>query len=387
MATKKRQVVAAKAAGSSSRAEPGAAAAVPSPPAQTKPRPGPRAKSRAPGPRQGASAAQRERRSARTKNDVAATRARPKTVATTATSAGRDADAPRRARRRHARCSRQRSSTTTSSNPERDLEKNPATSCPPRLPLSPRATRQSRHALRRLQAYMRDVHRYSVSIPGQRLLAVRYRERRRRRGARQLVTSNLRLVVKIAVTTIERVPQRDGPDPEAPRPHAGRQKYDPYKGVKLSTTRRGGFAPISCAHPETTGAWSSWAPRRSAQAVLHLSKEKAACRQWESSPRPRPSLPPRPSTTTSTAWTVAVCRRKHSTHRALVTRARANRGSTSCPHRRARRQLLADEEIGQCCTTDAEVCETPRARSVRSSRKSDGGRPTHAARDWAPTSA
>jgi len=50
-----------------------------------------------------------------------------------------------------------------------------------------------------LQAYMRDVHRYQVlDAESQRDLAVRYREQGDVDAARKLVTSNLRLVVKIA---------------------------------------------------------------------------------------------------------------------------------------------------------------------------------------------
>src|SRR5690606_32412249 len=66
----------------------------------------------------------------------------------------------------------------------------------------PRPGRDESNALTRydaLQAYMRDVHRYEVLDPEtQRELAIRYRETGDLDAARQLVTSNLRLVVKIA---------------------------------------------------------------------------------------------------------------------------------------------------------------------------------------------
>jgi RNA polymerase sigma-32 factor len=88
-----------------------------------------------------------------------------------------------------------------------------------------------------LQAYMRDVHRYSVLDPAaQHDLAVRYREHGDVDAARQLVTSNLRLVVKIAYdyrrayrNVMDLIQEGNIGLMQAVK------KYDPYKGVKLSS--------------------------------------------------------------------------------------------------------------------------------------------------------
>ena len=88
-----------------------------------------------------------------------------------------------------------------------------------------------------LQAYMRDVHRYAVLDPeAQRELAVRYREEGDVDAARQLVTSNLRLVVKIAYdyrrayrNVMDLIQEGNIGLMQAVK------KYDPYKGVKLSS--------------------------------------------------------------------------------------------------------------------------------------------------------
>ncbi len=88
-----------------------------------------------------------------------------------------------------------------------------------------------------LQAYMRDVHRYAVLAPEtQRDLAVRYREHGDLDAARQLVTSNLRLVVKIAYdyrrayrNVMDLIQEGNIGLMQAVK------KYDPYKGVKLSS--------------------------------------------------------------------------------------------------------------------------------------------------------
>jgi len=88
-----------------------------------------------------------------------------------------------------------------------------------------------------LQAYMRDVHRYTVLDPeAQRELAVRYREEGDVDAARQLVTSNLRLVVKIAYdyrrayrNVMDLIQEGNIGLMQAVK------KYDPYKGVKLSS--------------------------------------------------------------------------------------------------------------------------------------------------------
>jgi RNA polymerase sigma-32 factor len=88
-----------------------------------------------------------------------------------------------------------------------------------------------------LQAYMRDVHRYSVLAPeAQKELAVRYRESGDVAAAAQLVTSNLRLVVKIAYdyrrayrNVMDLIQEGNIGLMQAVK------KYDPYKGVKLSS--------------------------------------------------------------------------------------------------------------------------------------------------------
>jgi RNA polymerase sigma-32 factor len=88
-----------------------------------------------------------------------------------------------------------------------------------------------------LQAYMRDVHRYTVlDAEAQRALAVRYREEGDVDAARQLVTSNLRLVVKIAYdyrrayrNVMDLIQEGNIGLMQAVK------KYDPYKGVKLSS--------------------------------------------------------------------------------------------------------------------------------------------------------
>jgi RNA polymerase sigma-32 factor len=88
-----------------------------------------------------------------------------------------------------------------------------------------------------LTAYMRDVHRYNVlDAETQRSLAVRYREEGDLEAARQLVTSNLRLVVKIAYdyrrayrNVMDLIQEGNIGLMQAVK------KYDPYKGVKLSS--------------------------------------------------------------------------------------------------------------------------------------------------------
>ncbi|MFT3921138.1 MAG: RNA polymerase factor sigma-32 [Myxococcales bacterium] len=88
-----------------------------------------------------------------------------------------------------------------------------------------------------LQAYMRDVHRYEVlDAETQRELAVRYHEAGDLEAARQLVTSNLRLVVKIAYdyrrayrNVMDLIQEGNIGLMQAVK------KYDPYKGVKLSS--------------------------------------------------------------------------------------------------------------------------------------------------------
>jgi RNA polymerase sigma-32 factor len=88
-----------------------------------------------------------------------------------------------------------------------------------------------------LAAYMRDVHRYKLLTPEQEhTLAVRYAEEGDLEAARELVTSNLRLVVKIAYdyrqaykNLLDLVQEGNIGLMQAVK------KYDPYKGVKLSS--------------------------------------------------------------------------------------------------------------------------------------------------------
>jgi RNA polymerase sigma-32 factor len=88
-----------------------------------------------------------------------------------------------------------------------------------------------------LAAYMRDVQRYKLLTPDEeRDLAVRYVEQGDLDAARQLVTSNLRLVVKIAYdyrqaykNLLDLVQEGNIGLMQAVK------KYDPYKGVKLSS--------------------------------------------------------------------------------------------------------------------------------------------------------
>jgi RNA polymerase sigma-32 factor len=104
----------------------------------------------------------------------------------------------------------------------------------------PRSKEDSGSSLTRydaLQAYMRDVHRYNVlDAETQRQLAVQYRETGDVDAARQLVTSNLRLVVKIAYdyrrayrNVMDLIQEGNIGLMQAVK------KYDPYKGVKLSS--------------------------------------------------------------------------------------------------------------------------------------------------------
>lgn len=88
-----------------------------------------------------------------------------------------------------------------------------------------------------LQAYMRDVQRYVLlSAEDQQKLAVRFVETGDVDAAAQLVTSNLRLVVKIAYdyrrayrNLLDLIQEGNIGLMQAVR------KYDPYKGVKLSS--------------------------------------------------------------------------------------------------------------------------------------------------------
>jgi RNA polymerase sigma-32 factor len=88
-----------------------------------------------------------------------------------------------------------------------------------------------------LQAYMRDVQRYRLLTPAEeREAAVKYFEQGDMDAAATLVTANLRLVVKIAYEY--RRAHRHIPDLIQEGSIGLMQavkKYDPYKGVKLST--------------------------------------------------------------------------------------------------------------------------------------------------------
>ncbi|MFI5306614.1 MAG: RNA polymerase factor sigma-32 [Polyangiales bacterium] len=88
-----------------------------------------------------------------------------------------------------------------------------------------------------LQAYMRDVHRHKLLTPAEEHdAAVRYYEQGDLDAAATLVTANLRLVVKIAYEY--RRAHKQIPDLIQEGSIGLMQavkKYDPYKGVKLST--------------------------------------------------------------------------------------------------------------------------------------------------------
>jgi RNA polymerase sigma-32 factor len=88
-----------------------------------------------------------------------------------------------------------------------------------------------------LQAYMKEVQRYPLLSPEkEHELAVRYREKEDLDAARDLITANLRLVVKIAYdyrrayrNLLDLVQEGNIGLMQAVK------KYDPYKGVKLSS--------------------------------------------------------------------------------------------------------------------------------------------------------
>jgi RNA polymerase sigma-32 factor len=88
-----------------------------------------------------------------------------------------------------------------------------------------------------LQAYMKEVQRYPLLSPeAEHELAVRYREKEDLNAARDLITANLRLVVKIAYdyrrayrNLLDLVQEGNIGLMQAVK------KYDPYKGVKLSS--------------------------------------------------------------------------------------------------------------------------------------------------------
>ncbi len=106
--------------------------------------------------------------------------------------------------------------------------------------LPPRATRGDTTDIARLdplQAYMRDVQRYSLlSLEDTHELAVRYVETGDVEAARKLVTANLRLVVKIAFdyrrayrNILDLIQEGNIGLMQAVT------KYDPYRGVRLSS--------------------------------------------------------------------------------------------------------------------------------------------------------
>lgn len=109
---------------------------------------------------------------------------------------------------------------------------------PPRAALAARASDATALAPRDpLAAYMRDIQRYKLLTPEEeRELAIRYTETGDVEAAKQLVTSNLRLVVKIAYdyrqahrNLLDLVQEGNIGLMQAVK------KFDPYKGVKLSS--------------------------------------------------------------------------------------------------------------------------------------------------------
>ncbi len=111
---------------------------------------------------------------------------------------------------------------------------------PARLKQDEKKARKSSEALAKqdpLAAYMRDVQRYRLLSPDEEHdLAVRYVEGGDVDAARRLVTSNLRLVVKIAYdyrraykNLLDLIQEGNIGLMQAVK------KYDPYKGVKLSS--------------------------------------------------------------------------------------------------------------------------------------------------------
>lgn len=108
---------------------------------------------------------------------------------------------------------------------------------PPRRHLPVRAESGALSTRDPLAAYMRDVQRYALLKPEEeQALAVKYVETGDVEAARKLVTSNLRLVVKIAYdyrqayrNLLDLVQEGNIGLMQAVK------KYDPYKGVKLSS--------------------------------------------------------------------------------------------------------------------------------------------------------
>ncbi len=105
------------------------------------------------------------------------------------------------------------------------------------LPTTRKAESGALTTLDPMQAYMRDVQRYALLTPEQtHELAVKYVETGDVEAARKLVTSNLRLVVKIAYdyrrayrNILDLVQEGNIGLMQAVK------KYDPYRGVKLSS--------------------------------------------------------------------------------------------------------------------------------------------------------
>ena len=127
-----------------------------------------------------------------------------------------------------------------------------------------------------LGVYMRDVQRYPLlSKDEEHELAVRYFEDEDVEAARRLVTSNLRLVVKIAYdyrqaykNILDLVQEGNIGLMQAVK------KYDPYKGVKLSS------------YASTTTGWSkSVRPKLSASSSSISKRRKRVCRRWASNRR------------------------------------------------------------------------------------------------------
>src|SRR5207302_3038569 len=100
-----------------------------------------------------------------------------------------------------------------------------------------------------LQRYMAEVARHPLLTREEELrLATEFQKTQDPRIAYRLVTANLRLVVKIAheyrraaFSLLDLVQEGN-----VGLMHAVR-KYDPFRGVKLSSYAPGGSAPTSCA--------------------------------------------------------------------------------------------------------------------------------------------
>ncbi len=106
-----------------------------------------------------------------------------------------------------------------------------------------------------MAAYLREVQRHPLLSPEEtRELAVKFVETQDPQMAARLVTANLRLVVKIAYeyrraykNIMDLVQEGNIGLMQAVK------RYDPYRGVKLSSYAACGFARTSCGSFSTTG--------------------------------------------------------------------------------------------------------------------------------------